>query len=93
MKKLTDKQKIELLAKKVLFAVKYLKGTGSVFNIKTGECEGHWLPIFCKALRDCGFQCDDDAVRFVRTPMSQRRGPVFKALVKRLKDRGFKGNF
>lgn len=90
MKKLSDKAKIELLAKTVVFAINHLDGTGTVMNMKTGECEGHWCRVFAKRLRQCGFEIDDDAITYARTKPSYRKGPEWKALVEKLKKRGFK---
>ncbi len=88
-KKLTDKQKIELLAKSVKFAVSHLEGGGEIIDLKTGKSQGPWPYVFAKRLRECGFDCDDDAVEYARWPRSKRKGPAFKALVAKLKEKGY----
>lgn len=86
---LSDADKIMLLAGRVQFAISFLEGTGCVMNIETGQNEGHWVSNFSNALRKCGIEIDDDVISYQRTPRSKRRGPEWKTLCEKLRERGY----
>lgn len=87
--KLSDKKKIELLARTVKYAISSLEGHGEIIDLKTGKSQGPWPYVFAKRLRDCGFDLSDDEVEYARWPRSKRNGPEWKALCAKLKDKGF----
>ncbi len=86
-----DKEKIELLARHVKFALSFLdcKGDGIIYNLEKGEPKGHWTRVFAQSLRDCGYNIDDDAVDYAKTPYSKRKGKSWKALCEKLKLKGY----
>lgn len=75
---LTADQKIELLADKLIFALKHANFPGAGL-VAYGIHDGgpirmvHWTEDFCDALDKCGFQIDRDALDAVRNPPRRRK--------------------
>ncbi len=85
------RKQVQLLARRVKFALSHLdcKGDGILYELGTGTSKGHWTRVFAADLRECGFDCDDDSVDYAKTPASKRKGPEWKALVAKLKAKGY----
>ncbi len=87
--KMSDKDRIELLAKTVRFAIAHLDGTGEMIDTETGKSAGHWPYVFAERLRKCGFEIDDEAIDYARTPPYRRRGKEWEALKEKLVKKGY----
>ena len=78
---LSDKEKIELLAGRVGFALKYLTCRGSGMIVVGANDPNatqvkmvHWMDDFCDALRDAtGVEVDREKLREIRLPRSERQ--------------------
>lgn len=71
--KLTPEQKINLLAAKLVFALKYARFPGAglmAYGFKEGGPVRmvHWTDDFCNALGQCGILIDREALEQIRRP-------------------------
>ena len=78
---LTADQKINLLAGKLIFALKYFKLTGPgliAHGLNDPDATEirmvPWTEDFCEALDQCGIHIDRDELDKVRKPPKRRRG-------------------
>jgi len=73
----SDKEKIAMLAKKVVWALKYMnpKGSGSMM-MPTEDGSSFtivsWVSDFCDALEECGYTIDRDALDRIRNPRKKK---------------------
>ena len=70
---LSDKDKFVLMARKVIFALKYLKAPGAglmMYGLNDPSATSfktiHWTEDFCDALDQCGIKIDRDALYALR---------------------------
>ena len=73
---ISDKEKVKLLAEKVVWAIKYMNPKGSGSMMKPTEDGGFtivsWVSDFCDALETCGYIVDRDAIDRIRNPKKKK---------------------
>jgi hypothetical protein len=82
---LSDKDKFELLARKLIWALKYLKAPGSgtmcygLNDPKATEIKTvYWVDDFCDALDQCGIKIDRAALDLIRSPRKTKSSKRIK---------------